>query len=80
MSVVLVDGVIVALLVNAIPRFAFKVNEAVVPSVPPLKVNWPAVALPGAVPNPASALIFNKPALIFVNPVYVFVPPNVKVP
>ena len=53
---------------KAIPRFAFKVKLLDVSNVPPPNANCPAVALPGAVPKFASALISNVPALIVVEP------------
>ena len=53
---------------NATPRLAFKVIVDVVSSVPPLRVNCPAVAAPGAVPRLASAETARVPALIVVDP------------
>jgi len=59
---------IVPLVLSAMPRLAFKVNPAVVSSVPPLKFKSDGVADPGAVPKPESAAMLKFPALIFVTP------------
>ena len=50
------------------PRFELRVKSAVDFNVPPFNVKCPAVAEPGAVPNPLSALILIVPALTVVDP------------
>ena len=55
--------------VIAMPRLAASVNEAVVWSVPPPKVSWPAVGALGTVPRTPSDAIARVPALMRVNPV-----------
>ena len=56
------------------------IKSAVECKVPPFNVKCPAVAEPGAAPNPLSAPILIVPALIVVDPEYVLVPERVKVP
>ena len=65
---------------RAIPRFELSVKSAEECNVPPFNVKCPAVAEPGAAPNPLSAPIVIVPALIVVDPEYVLVPDKVKVP
>ena len=66
--------------VSATPRLALRVIVALAISVPPLKVSWPGVALPGAVPRAESAAIEIVPPLIVVLPVNVLMPDRVSVP
>ena len=54
---------------RAIPRFELSVKSAVEFNVPPFNVKCPAVAEPGAAPNPLSALILIVPAFIVVEAV-----------
>ena len=65
---------------RAMPLFELSVKSAEECNVPPFNVRCPAVAEPGAAPNPLSALILIVPALIVVDPEYVLVPERVKVP
>ena len=53
---------------RAIPLFELSVKSAEECNVPPFNVKCPAVAEPGAAPNPLSALILIVPALIVVHP------------
>ena len=55
--------------VRAMPRFGSRVKLAVVCRVPPLKVSWPAVGAPGAVPRAVSAAMDRVPAVMVVAPV-----------
>ena len=64
---------------RAMPRFELSVKSAEECNVPPFNVKCPAVAEPGAAPNPLSALILIVPALIVVDPEYVLVPERVNV-
>jgi len=54
---------------SVIPRLPLSVKLAVVPSVPPLKASWLAVAEPGAAPRLASAPMFRVPPFRLVAPV-----------
>ena len=65
---------------KAMPRFAFKVKLAVAANVPPPRINFPAVALPGAAPRLLSALMLKVPALMVAVPLNVFAPERVNVP
>ena len=65
---------------RAIPRFELSVKSAEECNVPPFNVKCPAVADPGAAPNPLSAPILIVPALIVVDPEYVFTPESNNVP
>ena len=53
---------------RAIPLFELSVKLAVDSKVPPFNVKCPAVAEPGADPNPLSALILSFPEEIVVVP------------
>ena len=53
---------------KAMPRLELRAKLVVVAKVPPPKVNWAAVAPPGAVPRLLSAEIFKIPPLIVVAP------------
>ncbi len=55
-------------LLNEIPRFAFKVNVALVFNIPLLNTNDAGVAAPGAVPRLPSLLIDKIPAFKVVDP------------
>ena len=62
------------------PRFVFRVKLAVVPNVPPPKISFPAVALPGAAPRLLSALMLKVPTLMVAMPLNVFAPERVSIP
>ena len=51
------------------PLFELSVKSAEECKVPPFNVKCPAVAEPGAAPNPLSALILMVPPFIVVEPV-----------